>query len=50
MVEMLFDLDKDVSERHDLAYKHPEVLARLKRLLADWEADLARNPPPFVVR
>lgn len=50
MVEMLFDLDKDISERTDLAYRQPEVLARLKKLLADWEGDLAQNPPPFVVR
>ena len=50
MVEMLFDLEKDVSERTDLAYRRPDVLAKLKKLLADWEADLARNPPPFVVR
>lgn len=50
MVEMLFDLEKDISERIDLAYRQPEVLARLKKLLADWEAELARSPPPFVVR
>ncbi len=50
MVEMLFDLDKDISERTDLAYRQPEVLARLKRLLADWETEMARTPPPFVVR
>jgi arylsulfatase A-like enzyme len=50
MVEMLFDLEKDIGERKDLAYRHPETLARLKKLLADWEADLARNPPPFVVK
>jgi arylsulfatase A-like enzyme len=50
MVEMLFNLKDDVSERRDLAYRHPEVVARLKKLLADWEADLARDPPPFVVR
>jgi arylsulfatase A-like enzyme len=50
MVEMVFDLGEDISERRDLAYRQPEVLAKLKRLLADWEAELARTPPPFVVR
>ena len=50
MLEMLFDLEKDISERQDLAYRQPEVLARLKRLLHNWEADLARDPPSFVVR
>src|SRR4029450_13995631 len=30
-VEMLFDLSHDISERHDLAFAHPEVFADLKR-------------------
>ncbi len=50
MVEMLFDLGKDVGEREDLAYRHPETLARLKKLLGEWEAELAKAPPPFVVK
>jgi arylsulfatase A-like enzyme len=49
MVEMLFDLEQDIGERRDLAYRKPETLAKLKRLLADWEADLARHPPAFLV-
>lgn len=50
MVEMLFDLEQDVSERRDLAYRNPPVLARLKELLRNWEADMDRAPPAFVVR
>jgi arylsulfatase A-like enzyme len=50
MVEMLFDLEKDIGERRDLAYRRPEVLAKLKKLLADWEAEMAKEPPAFVVR
>jgi arylsulfatase A len=50
MVDMLFDLEKDISERRDLGYRHPDVVRKLKKLLADWEADLARTPPDFVVR
>ncbi|MBI1902354.1 MAG: hypothetical protein HYS13_14735 [Planctomycetia bacterium] len=50
MVEMLFDLEKDVSERQDVAYEHPETLAHLKKLLAEWEQELAQNPPPLVVK
>ncbi len=50
MVEMLFDLKEDIGERRDLAYRQPETLTKLKRLLADWEADLARHPPVFFVR
>lgn len=50
MVEMVFDLSADIGERRDLAYQKPEVLTKLKKLLADWETDMARTPPPFVVR
>jgi arylsulfatase A-like enzyme len=50
MVEMLFHLEKDESERTDLAYRHPDVLAGLKKRLADWEAEMARERPAFVVR
>jgi arylsulfatase A-like enzyme len=50
MVEMLYNLKDDISERRDLGYRHPDVLARLKQLHADWEAELAKNTPGFVVR
>lgn len=50
MVEMLFDLEADIGERRDLAYQKPETVRYLKQLLAAWEADLTRHPPPFVVR
>ena len=50
MVEMLFDLKEDVSERRDLAYRQPAVLARLKELLRSWEADMEREAPAFVVK
>ncbi len=39
-VELLFDLEKDVGERHNLAYRHPEVVRELRRALAGWEAGL----------
>ncbi|MCI0640231.1 MAG: sulfatase-like hydrolase/transferase [Gemmataceae bacterium] len=50
MIELLFDLENDVSERHNLAYRRPEIVTQLRRLLADWEADLAKEPPAFVVK
>lgn len=37
---LLFDLSVDQSERTDLASRHPDLVATLKRLLADWEADV----------
>jgi len=36
-VYLLFDVDADPGERRDLAAQHPEVIVRLKSLLADWE-------------
>ena len=41
---MLFDLENDPSERHNLAYQQPEVLARLRASLAQWEAQLPAPP------
>jgi arylsulfatase A len=49
-VEMLFDLANDVSERRDVFYKHPEVFADLKRRLAAWEAELAKEKTDFLVK
>jgi arylsulfatase A-like enzyme len=39
-VELLFDLEKDVGERHNLAYRHPDVVQELRIALAQWEAKL----------
>ena len=50
MIELLFDLDNDVGERRNLAYQYPDVVTRLQRLYADWEADVDRQPPPWRVR
>jgi arylsulfatase A len=49
-VEMLFDLAADVSERRDVFFKHPEVFADLKRRLATWEAELAKEKTDFLVK
>jgi arylsulfatase A len=37
---LLFDLGADPGERTDLAARRPDLVATLKRLLADWEADV----------
>ncbi len=39
-VELLFDLEKDIGERHNLAFTHPEVVKELRKALAEWEATL----------
>jgi arylsulfatase A-like enzyme len=42
---LLFDLAQDPGERRDLAAERPELVVRLKALLADWEKDVDRKPP-----
>ena len=37
---LLFDLRVDPGERTDLAARRPDLVATLKQLLADWEADV----------
>ena len=49
-IEMLFDLVLDPGERKDLAYRHPEKVSDLKRLLTAWEAQMARAKPASVVK
>jgi len=49
-IEMLFDLEKDMSERHDLTYQRRDLVLELRTLMTQWEAELARTPPPFVVK
>ena len=48
--ELLFNLEEDVSERRDLGFRNPGVAAELRAALASWEQELARTPPPFVVK
>jgi hypothetical protein len=38
--EYLFDLADDVGEQRDLSATRTEDLSRMKKLLADWEADV----------
>jgi arylsulfatase A-like enzyme len=37
---MLFNLREDIGERNDLARDRPEIVRRLRRLLAQWERDV----------
>lgn len=38
---LLFDLTADPGERTDLAARRPDIVAKLKKLLADWESDVS---------
>lgn len=49
-VEMLFNLADDISERRDLAFRHPDVLSDLKARLKAWEDEMDASPTTFVVR
>ena len=48
--DQLFDLSADVGERHDLSYQRPEKAEELRRLLAEWEAEMAKENPAFTVK
>jgi arylsulfatase A-like enzyme len=41
---LLFDLNDDPGERHDLAAQHPDLVVTLKTLLAEWEKDVDQKP------
>ena len=49
-MDLLFNLDTDIGERHNLHYTHPEIVADLKNRLAEWEAEIEREPKTFRVR
>lgn len=46
---LLFDLQADPGERHNVAAEHPDVVARLTREIADFDASLAPAVPVRVV-
>jgi arylsulfatase A-like enzyme len=42
---MLFDVEADPHEQHDVAARHPDVVGEAARLLLDWEAkSMSRSP------
>jgi len=43
---MLFDIENDVSEQHDISKKHPDVVNRLKRMYDEMFKDLPSFSPP----
>lgn len=42
----LFDLEKDPGESANLADKHPDIVARLNKLIVDFEEELKNNSRP----
>lgn len=49
-VEMLFNLEEDISERRDVAFQNPAVFAELKARLAAWEMEMAKERTDFLVK
>jgi arylsulfatase A len=45
---LLFDLEADPAEKHNLADEHPEVVDRLQKLLDDFEANTVPGKPVMV--
>jgi arylsulfatase A-like enzyme len=39
--EMLFDLQADVSEQHNVAQQHPDIVRELREAIAEWETRIA---------
>ena len=37
---MLFNLNSDLGEEHDIAEQHPKIVAGLLQSLSSWEADM----------
>jgi arylsulfatase A-like enzyme len=42
-MDLLFDLEADIGERKNLAYRHPDVVARLGKELVAWEKGLPKR-------
>ncbi len=49
-VEMLFDLQNDISERSDRSFQNPAIFADLKQRLAAWETEMAQEKTAFLVK
>lgn len=49
-VEMLFNLEDDISERRDVSFQNPAVFADLKKRLAAWEAEMTQERAEFLVK
>lgn len=48
--ELLFDLQADIGERHNLAERYPGTVTGLRGAVVRWEAEMARSRPRFSVK
>jgi arylsulfatase A-like enzyme len=49
-MDLLFDLEIDAGERTNMNFRYPEVVAELKKRLADWEAEMDAEEKEVLVR
>jgi arylsulfatase A-like enzyme len=49
-MDLLFDLDADIGEHHDLNYEHPEIVHELKAKLKAWQTEMDASDREFIVR
>ncbi|MBL9117738.1 MAG: sulfatase-like hydrolase/transferase [Verrucomicrobiaceae bacterium] len=49
-MELLYDLEADVTERRSLYSEHPEIAHDLKTKLAAWEQEMDASPRTFIVK
>ena len=49
-MDLLFDLEADISEHNNLCYRHPEIVGDLKKRLVAWEQEMDNEPKTFTVR
>ena len=43
----LYDLDRDISESINVAKDHPEIVARMTKLLNEHSSEIVKNSRPF---
>jgi arylsulfatase A-like enzyme len=49
-MDLLFDLEADISERTNLGYQEPQILGDLKARLKAWEAEMDASDREIWVR
>jgi arylsulfatase A-like enzyme len=49
-MDLRFDLEIDAGERTNMNFRYPEVVAELKKRLADWEAEMDAEEKEVLVR
>lgn len=49
-MDLLYDLDADITERYSLTREHPEIVKDLKARLKAWEDEMDASERDFIVR